>query len=160
MKRFLPLFALATGLALASGLSAQTPPPEAPAAPAPAPAAAPAVPAPPALSAAPEVVQTFFEGIRISFDGKAQAAGVVGIDTKVSGGEIKRVWVRVLPKSDEGTVARDVAKELTFALGSSFKVKTSGGRITIAKANKKAPAVYAAVAGLNLYGMSVRIEPD
>jgi hypothetical protein len=157
MKRLLPLFALATGLVLASGLSAQTPPPEPPPASAPAPAA---VPAPPALPAAPEVVQTFFEGIRISFDGKAQVAGVVGIDTKVSGGEIKRVWVRVLPKSDEGAVAKDVAKELTFALGSSFKVKTSGGRITIAKANKKAPSVYAAVAGLNLYGMSVRIEPD
>lgn len=186
MKRFLRIVALVTGLALASGLSAQTPPPEAPAAPAPVPAAAPAAPAaapavpsaapavpaaapaapavpaatpdvpaaapaapvaapaapatpaPAALPAAPEVVQTFFEGIRITFDGKAQVAGVVGIDTKVSGGEIKRVWVRVLAKSDEGSVATDVAKELTFALGSAFKVKTSGGRITISRANKKA----------------------
>jgi hypothetical protein len=152
MKRFVPFLALATALAVTSAATAQTPPP--------APAAAPVAPVVPALPAAPEVVQTFFEGIRISFDGKAQAAGVVGIDTKLSGGEIKRVWVRVLPKADEGAVARDVAKELTFALGSAIKVKASGGRITIGKANKKSPAVYAAVAGLNLYGMSVRIEPD
>lgn len=45
-------------------------------------------------------------------------------------------------------------------LGSAIRVKASGGRITIGKANEKSPAVYAAVAGLNLYGMSVRIEPD
>lgn len=126
-----------------------------PAQPAVAPAAA---PAPAALPAAPPTPRTFFDGVQITFDGKAATPGAVGIDVQTPGNEAKVIWVRVLAKTTEGKIAEDVAKELTFALGSNFKVKTSGGRIRITKDNKKATPVSASIAGLSIYGVAVMVE--
>lgn len=128
-------------------------------APSPSPAAAPA-PAAAELAPAPEAPRMFYEGVRISFDGKTEAAGVVGIDVQPNGGALKRVWVRVLPKTDDSGLAEAVAKELTFALSTPYKVKASGGKVTISRASKSSAPVCVTVAGMSLYGVSVRVEQD
>ena len=112
----------------------------------------------PALQAAPPVPRTFFEGVQLTFEGKAAIPGAVGIDVQTSGSEPKVVWVRILPKTTEGQIAEEVAKELTFALGPNYKIKTSGGRIRVTKDNKKATPISFWVAGLSIYGVSVKIE--
>ena len=94
----------------------------------------------------------------MTFDGKAAIPGAIGINVQTSGTEPKVVWVRVLAKTTEGQIAEDVAKELTFALGPNYKIKTSGGRIRITKENKKATPISAWVAGLSIYGVAVRLE--
>ena len=68
------------------------------------------------------------------------------------------VWVRVLAKTSEGQIAEEVAKELTFALGSNYKIKTSGGRIRVSKDNKRATPISAWLAGLSIYGVGVKVE--
>lgn len=145
-------------LALVLGTSAFGSPQEAPPPAAP-PAAAPA-PQAPELAPAPDAPRTFYEKVRVSFDGKADTPGVVGLEAQPSGGAAKRVWVRVLPKTKADDVAELVAKELTFALGAAYKVKASGGRVTVGKASKASAPVCVTVAGMSIYGVSVVVEQD
>lgn len=112
-------------------------------APDPSSSAAPAVTAPGAAMASPGVVvppKTYYEGIEVTVSGKAKAAGVVVLVFQTIGGDPKAASVNVLVKTGENDVARDLAKELTVAGGSAFKVKTkSGNVIVVTKAAKNAP---------------------
>lgn len=157
MRNTVATLALALSLPAGAHLLAQEPP-STPAAPAPAPPAA-AAPAP-ELPAAPDAPRTFYEGVRVTFDGKAKTPGVVGLDVQPSGGAPKRVWVRALAKTGADELAEQVAKELTFALGAAYKVKGSGRGVTVARANKSTPPVCVTVAGMTLYGVSVMVEED
>jgi hypothetical protein len=112
-------------------------------APDPSPSAAPAVTAPAVAPAAPGAVvppKTYYEGVEVTVSGKAKAAGVVVLVFQTIGGDPRAVSVNVLAKTGENDVARDLAKELTVAGGSAFKVKTkSGNVIVVTRAAKNAP---------------------
>ncbi len=163
MKKTLRTLATVAALAVVTAVTAVSALPALSVAAEPQQAAQPAVGAPDAaapapLPEAPPVPRTFFEGVQMTFDGKAAIPGAIGINVQTSGTEPKVVWVRVLAKTTEGQIAEDVAKELTFALGPNYKIKTSGGRIRITKENKKATPISAWVAGLSIYGVAVRLE--
>jgi len=151
---------------------AQAPAPVAPPAPAPvpaaqapAPAAAPA--APPAaapgkagLSGPPAVPPTYYRSLRITLNGKTKTAGFIGLDVQPSEGTTKRVWVRILPNTAVNAIATEITKEMTFNLSSDYKIKASGGRISIVAANSGVKPVAVSVAGTSLYGVSVLVDEE
>lgn len=160
MKRVISAVAFAICLAGGAEALAQAPVTPAPAVnPAPAPASVPPEAAA-VVPTAPPVPRTFYEAVRITFEGKSETPGAVGIEAQPNNGAAKVVWVRVLPKRSGSAIAEEVAKELTFALGGNFRIKTSGGRVIISKGTKASPAISVSVAGLSIYGISVKVDPD
>jgi hypothetical protein len=139
--------AVLAAVSTASGARAQAPDPS--------PSAAPAVTAP----ASPGAVvppKTYYEGVEVTVSGKAKAAGVVVLVFQTIGGDPKAVSVNVLTKTGENDVARDLAKELTVAGGSAFKVKTkSGNVIVVTKAAKNAPNLSITLGTQTVPGIAV-----
>ncbi len=173
------VLALAVVVVVASGglVLAQEPPPAAtpapqqaatpPAQPAPAPApAAAAAPAPAAVAApaavsAPEIPVIYMPAIRIRLDGKTQYAGNVKMEFKAQGHDPKVVSVDVIPKMDSGDIAKDLYKQLTLAAGTDYKVKQSGDRVTIERANKKVTTpISLKITNMSVLGVSFMIDKD
>ena len=89
---------------------------EAPPAPAPAPAPAPTAAAP---SGPPAPV---VEMVKIVIDNKAKTDGEIRFAFTPAGGAAKEVRVTVAKGMSESDICRDVAKELTVALGPEYEV--------------------------------------
>ena len=130
------------------------PAPEAPA-PAPAPAAAPAAP-PAAQAAAPPRI--LYDKVDIVVDGKADYAGTIQFTIEPDGRPAKVATVNILAKEKEKKIAEQIHREVSIALGTDYKVKLSGEKIRVSKANKKAPNVSVTINQLQLPGVSVRVE--
>jgi hypothetical protein len=122
-------------------------------APAPAPAAAPApAPAPAAAPAAPMV-----ESIKIIFDDKAKNDGQIVLVFTPAGGAAKSVSVTIQKKMDRKDVARDVAKELSVALGDGYKVdRYDPDKIKVS--GKKDAKFSLTIASMTANGLSVRLK--
>jgi|PlaIllAssembly_1097288.scaffolds.fasta_scaffold223934_1 hypothetical protein len=134
-----------------------------PAPPQPAPTAAPVAAPQPAPTAAPVEATApaiFVEAVRLELNGKAQYAGTVSMQFTAHGRVPKLVSVEAIPKMSAGDLAEDLYKELTLAAGSDYKVKSSGSRVTIEKANKKAPNVSLKITMQSILGVSFLIEKD
>ena len=145
------------------------PPPAEPAAPA-APAAAAAAPAAqaapaaaaqaPAAAPAPAAVtvpRVYFEKTEVVVDGKADYNGALELEWKPVNGDGKLIQVNVLAKSKDKDIAGDIYKELVLAAGNSYKIKQSGEKIQVKKANKQAPNFAITITKLQLPGVSLRI---
>ncbi len=138
--------------------AAQEPAPPAEAQPTPAaPQAAPAEPAaPPApqQATAPRIFQPSWE---IVVDGKAEANGVLELVFQPHGGETTLVKVNVVAKTKKDQIAKDLAKELTFATGADYKVKASGNKVNVKLKNKKSPPFNLGIETQAVNGVSVRV---
>lgn len=164
MSRRIALLIVVVALFGLSGLAQEPPPTPAPAAP-PAPAVAPApaaaAPAPPPTAATPAPVtvpRIYYEKAVVEVDGKADYNGVIKLEWKPLNGEAKLIEVKVLAKTRESDIARDLHKELTLAAGTGYKVKLSNEKIKISRANKKLPFFSITIINLQLSGVSVRIS--
>jgi hypothetical protein len=102
----------------------------------------------------------YVEAMRIELAGKAGFAGNATLEFKAQGQEPKLVSVDVIPKMKADEIARDIYKQLTLAAGSAFKVKQSGERITIEKANKNSPTFSMRVTNQSVLGVSLLIDRD
>jgi hypothetical protein len=100
------------------------------------------------------------DAMRIQLDGKAQYAGNVEMELTVQGKDAKLVSVNVIPKMKADEIGRDLYKQLTLAAGSNLKVKESGSRITLQKANSKAPNFSLRITNQSILGVSFLIEKD
>jgi hypothetical protein len=148
----------------AAPVAAPVAPPVAPpvAAPAAAPVAAPAA-APVAAPAAPAAVQlpaVFMEAMRVQLDGKAKYAGNVKMEFQVRGQGAKLVSVDVIPDTKSDEIARDLFKQLSLIAGGDVKLKQSGDRITLEKANKNAPTFSIRITYQSIIGVSFLIDKD
>ena len=54
-------------------------------------------------------------------------------------------------------IAADVAKELTLAAGSRYKVKQNGNKVVVKKANKKQPPLAIEMSNQKITGVSIMI---
>ena len=54
-------------------------------------------------------------------------------------------------------IAQDVAKELTLAAGSRYKVKQNGNKVVAKKTNKKEPALAIEMTNQKITGVSIMI---
>ena len=102
----------------------------------------------------------FRDASKIIIDGKAEANGVLGLTFEPQGGEAKLVRVNVVAKAKPKEIAKDLAKQLEFTVGSSYKVKSNDNKVTVSLKNKKAPVFYLGIEEQALSGVSVRITKD
>ena len=93
---------------------------------------------------------------KIIVDGKAEANGVLSFVIEPNGGTATLVKVNVLAKSKKKDIAKDLAKQMTFAVGATYKVKASGDKVKI-EANKKLPPFYLGIETQAVNGVSVRL---
>jgi hypothetical protein len=119
-----------------------------------APAAAPAAPA------APKIPVVYMEAMRIQLDGKARYTGNVKIEFQIRGQDTKLVSVDVIPNTKSDEIARDLYKQLSLMAGGDVKLKQSGDRITLEKANKSAPTFSLRIAYQSVLGVSILIDQD
>jgi len=131
--RRLPVLAIVVSFMLLGGFAvcAQETPPEPAPAPAPkepAPAPAPQAPAPaPALTPAPASAPEgppapVVKQVKIIIDNKAKSNGEIRFNFTPVGGPSKEVRVTVISGMSKKDICRDVAKELTLAVGSNYEV--------------------------------------
>ncbi len=144
---------------------AAVPAPAAAAAPVPAPAAAPAVAQAPAptkvdLPGPPDTPATYFPSVSIKLNGKTVTTGAIGLDFMVDGAAPKRAWIRVLAKTSADDIAKQVANELTFTVGTGYKVKASSKEVKIEGASKDSKPICVSVAGMTVYGISLILGKD
>ncbi len=129
--------------------------------PAAAPAPQPPAVAAPAVATAPELPTIFMPAVRIQVDGKTRYTGNVKMEFKPQNHDAKVISVDVIPKMDAGDIAGDIYKQLTLAAGSDYKVKRSGDRVTIEKANKKVGApISLKITYQSILGVSFMIDVD
>jgi len=102
----------------------------------------------------------YVEGLRVELAGRAGFTGNVTLEFKAQGQEPKLASVDVIPKMKADEIARDLYKQLTLAASSDFKVKQSGERITIEKANKKSPTFSLRVTNQSVLGVSLLIDVE
>ena len=113
---------------------------------------------PPVAGATLPVV--YMEAMRIQLDGKAKYTGNVKIEFQIRGQEARLVSVDVIPNTKSDEIARDLYKQLSLMAGGDVKLKQSGDRITLEKANKNAPPFSIRIAYQSIIGVSFLIDQD
>jgi hypothetical protein len=111
-------------------------------------------PAPVASPAAANMV----ESIKILLEDKAKTDGEIRFDFTPMGGETKSIRVTVAKKMNNKEVAKDLAKELTVALGPDFKVDRYDPDKIKVSAKKKNQTFRLTLAALTATGLSVRLK--
>jgi hypothetical protein len=136
---------------LVSAAAAQDEP--APPAPAPAPAPAPVpTPVPAPAPAAPMV-----EKAQVICDGKVKTDGVLELVVAPQGGTPMQIRVTLQKKMDKQEVCRDIAKELSVALGEKFDVDEDGNKVKI-EAEEKDAKFSLVLGAMTATGASVEIK--
>ena len=102
----------------------------------------------------------FRDASKVIIDGKAEANGVLGLTFEPQGGEAKLVRVNVVAKTKPKEIAKDLAKQLEFTVGSSYKVKSNDNKVTVTAKNNKTPVFFLGIEEQALSGVSVRITKD
>jgi hypothetical protein len=117
----------------------------------------------PTEPAAPQQAQAqriFRDASKIIIEGKAEANGVLGLTFEPQGGEAKLVRVNVVAKTKPKELAKELAKELEFTVGPSYKVKSNDNKVTVSLKNKKAPVFFLGIEEQALSGVAVRITKE
>jgi hypothetical protein len=124
------------------------------------------VPTEPPAQAAPQAApapqqqqaqRVFRSAWDVIIDGKAEINGVLALNFEPQGGEAKLVRVNVLAKTKAKQIAKDLATQLAFTAGASYKVKANDNKVSISLKNKKAPVYYLGIAEQALDGVSIRL---
>jgi len=122
-----------------------------------APAAAPAPAPAPAPAAATVPGAPMVESVKVLFEDKAKNDGELVLTFTPEGGAAKTIQVTIAKKMDRKDVARDVAKELSVALGDGYKVdRYDADKIKIE--GKKNAKFSLTVSSLTANGLSVRLK--
>ncbi len=120
-------------------------------APAPPPAAAP-TPAPAPAPAAPMV-----EKAQVICDGKVKTDGVLELVVTPQGGTPMQIRVTLQKKMDKREICRDIAKELSVALGEKFDVDEDGDKVKL-EAEEKDTRFSLVLGAMTATGASVEIK--
>lgn len=121
---------------------------------APAPAPTPAPTAPPLAGPAAPMV----ESIKIVLEDKAKTDGEIRFTFTPAGGTAKEIRVTVAKKMKNDDVAKDLAKELTVALGADYKVDRYDRDKIKVEAKKKDATFSLTLAAMTANGLSVRLK--
>ena len=120
-----------------------------------------------ALSAAPVsaeeepsqiVIPTVYrDAYKITVTGKPDANGTFSMVFKPHGEDGTEFTVNVVKGMGKKKIAADVAKEMTLAAGSRYKVKQNGNTVVVKKANKKEKPLAIEMTNQKLTGVSIMI---
>ena len=142
MRRVLIASVLTTGVALTLVIAQDAPPP--------------AAPAPTPL--APPAGLPMSDSVKIVIENKAKSAGEIRFTFTPAGGQPTAIRVTVAKKMKNADVARDLAKELTVALGPDYKVDHYDPDKIKVSAKKKGATFRLSLAELTANGLSVRLK--
>jgi len=84
----------------------------------------------------------------------------VKMEFQIRGQDARLVSVDVIPDTKSDEIARDLYKQLSLMAGGDVKLKQSGDRITLEKANKSAPTFSIRITHQSIIGVSFLIDKD
>ena len=99
----------------------------------------------------------FRDSYTITINGKPDANGTFSMVFKPHGEDGTEFTVNVTKGMKTKRIAQDVAKELTLAAGSRYKVKQNGNKVVVKKTNKKEPALAIEMTNQKITGVSIMI---
>jgi 3-oxoacyl-ACP reductase-like protein len=137
------------------------PPADKPAPPAAEPAPPAAKPAPPAAAPAPPAATApaapVVKEIKIVVDNKAKTNGEVRFAFTPAGGTAKEIRVTVVKGMSKRDICRDIAKELTVAVGANYKVDHyDDDKVKVA--GKEEATFSLTIAGQTVSGVSITLK--
>ncbi len=97
------------------------------------------------------------DAYKITITGKPDANGTFSMVFKPHGDDGTEFTVNVVKGMGAKKIAADVAKEMTLASGSSYKVKQNGNKVVVKKANKKEKPLAIEMTNQKLTGVSIMI---
>jgi hypothetical protein len=100
------------------------------------------------------------DAFKIIVEGKPDANGTFSMVFKARGTNGTEFTVNVVKGMGTKQIARDLAKELTLAAGSNYKVKQNGNKIVVKKANKKQETFALEMTNQKLSGVAIMIAKD
>jgi hypothetical protein len=113
-----------------------------------------AAPAEPAMGTAQRV---FMHSSKVVVNGKAQANGVLTMLFEPNGGEQKKIRVNVVAKMTAKKIGKEIATQLAFTVGTDYKVKGNGAKVTVKAKNKKVPPFWLGIDEQALTGVAVMV---
>lgn len=159
--RYIRVLSIVSLVVLLGGFVAQaqeTPPAQPPAEQQPAQPPAQQQPAqPPAPATPPAPAGPMVEKAQVICDGKVKSDGVVELVVTPQGGAPAQIRVTLQKKMDKQEVCRDVAKELSVALGEKFKVDDGGDKVTI-EAKEKHAKFSISIGAMTATGSTIQIK--
>ena len=99
----------------------------------------------------------FRDSYKITINGKPDANGTFSMVFTPHGEDGTEFTVNVVKGMGAKKIAADVAKELTLAAGSRYKVKQNGNKVVVKKANKKEKPLAIEITNQKLSGVSIMI---
>ncbi|MCW8985677.1 MAG: hypothetical protein OQK55_10065 [Thermoanaerobaculales bacterium] len=99
----------------------------------------------------------FRDSYKITINGKPDANGTFSMVFTPHGEDGTEFTVNVVKGMGAKKIAADVAKELTLAAGSRYKVKQNGKEVVVKKGNKKEKPLAIEMSNQKLTGVSIMI---
>ncbi len=97
------------------------------------------------------------DAYKITVTGKPDANGTFSMVFTPHGEDGTEFTVNVVKGMGAKKIAADVAKELTLAAGSRYKVKQNGNKVVVKKGNKKEKPLAIEMSNQQLTGVSIMI---
>jgi len=108
--------------------------------------------------AATAVIPTVYrDAYTITVKGKPDANGTFSMVFKPHSEDGTEFTVNLIKGMKTKKIAEDLAKELTLAAGSRYKVKQKDNKVIVKKGNKKVPALAIEMTTQKFTGMSIMI---
>jgi len=98
------------------------------------------------------------DAFQVVINGKSQTAGTFTMVFTPVKEEGTKFTVNMTQGMGKKRIAQDLAKELTLAAGSRYKVKQNGNKVNIKRVNKKEPAFALEITEQKLSGVSLMIS--
>jgi hypothetical protein len=103
------------------------------------------------------IPKVFRDSYKITINGKPDANGTFSMVFTPHGEDGTEFTVNVVKGMGAKKIAADVAKELTLAAGSRYKVKQNGNKVVVKKGNKKEKPLAIEMSNQKLTGVSIMI---
>ncbi len=99
----------------------------------------------------------FRDAYKITINGKPDANGTFSMVFTPHGEDGTEFTVNVVKGMGAKKIAADVAKELTLAAGTRYKVKQNGNTVVVKKGNKKEKPLAVEMTNQKITGVSIMI---
>jgi len=99
----------------------------------------------------------FRDAYKITINGKPDANGTFSMVFTPHGEDGTEFTVNVVKGMGAKKIAADVAKELTLAAGTRYKVKLNGNKVVVKKGNKKEKPLAIEMSNQKITGVSIMI---
>ena len=104
-----------------------------------------------------KIPTVYRDAYTVTIEGKSQTVGTFSMVFKPHGEEGTKFTVNVTEGMSKKRIAQDVTKELTLAAGERYKVKQSGNKVKVKKANKNQPPLAVEIIEQKLSGVSLMV---